>query len=631
MDSKGMKGVMRNAIMAAGALAFLSGMARTASAEMVFSAWMTGAAAGQDTTVRGRGVIGIKLNAAMDSARVFGAVTNLSGPVTSAFLQPGLPGQTGAQLISITDWFKGNSISILWSAIPRSTVDSMIRGLYYINVATAAHPTGEIRGQMGLERDTQFTADIRGTNEVPPVTTAADGMGFFQLSADDSTLNTWVVYSHPPASEGDTLIMAHFHIGPPGVNGPVAIDLTGDTSNGMMAVKKPLTSPLNGVTTAAFLDSLRKGSVYINFHSKRNPTGLMRGQLAPSNQLVFVSRLARNEAGNSGKGLTLISVSPDNAKLTVRSSFSGLSGPTTGASLRSGINTAVPFDSAAVASGGIASEITLANITTQGFTAGQFLTDLLMGRVSVNVNTAANPRGELTAPAIMPVRIGFAFRLDGSQETPPVATRAFGAGVATMDMDSLNLRWTVVADSLDSTYTGAHFHKEAPGKPGAIVFDITNTFVLNPDSLTGLYSTGLWTSKASPAPFSKSLARAMLAESLYVNIHTKRNPAGAIRGQLANLQPAGVPILARSRKAYGGYGQLAPAMAGNALRFQGLPGGALRVRILGMNGRILSRARLDMAESGLSEAMDLSALRPGMYIAAWDDALRGGSARFVKP
>lgn len=618
--------VLRTALLAAGLLALAPGKP---AAGLLLSAWLDGGQAGLDS-VKAKGVVGIKLNDAMDSALVYGAFNNLTGPITSAHFHPGKRGIDGPPAITITGWLKGNSIASTWAPIPRSTVDSLLRGLFYINVHTAAHPNGEIRGQVELERDMQFSAEIRGRFEKDSVATAAEGIGFFQLSADDSTLSTWVVYRYPAEEEADTLTMAHFHIGPKGENGPVAIDLTADTSAGYMMAGKSLVSPMNGITSAAFIDSLKKGSVYVNFHSKKHPGGLMRGQLTATQERIFPSLLQDNVGGVHRKGVAITWLSNDGKKLIVRASYSGMTGSVTAAHFHKATPVVVPIDSATITATGIAAEIALDAVSTAGFTVEGFIADLMKGDIYINVHTMANPAGEISGPLKLPARIGSAFNLEGAQETPAVATKAFGAGVVSMDPDSLNVRYAVVADSLDSAFTAAHFHKQAAGVAGGVVFDIGKSFTMNGDSLTGLWASGLWTPRNSPNPFTKALASALLEDSLYINIHTAKNPAGAIRGQIMDHKGVPVAIFGRMPKARAGFASLIPLSGGKAIRFQGEAGRTLTVRVVAMNGKVLEEKSMRLNAAGSSAAMELNGLRQGLYGVIWEDKGVQGSAKFLR-
>jgi hypothetical protein len=613
------------ALLAAGCLAFSAG---NASAGLLFSSWLDGAQEGLDS-VKAKGVMGIKLNEAMDTAWVYAAFNNLSGPITAAHFHAASRGAIGSPVVTITPWLKGNSISALWAPLAKTTVDSLLRGEFYVNIHTAANPNGEIRGQVELERDLQFVADIKGTDESPAVVTGAQGRGYFQLSADDSTLSAWVVYGQPGVSEADTITMAHFHVGSPGVNGPVGIDLTGDTAAGMIAAKKSLVSPMNGITSADFLDSLKSGKVYINFHSRKHGGGLMRGQLLPRHDRAFPIKLTGSATGIAGKGLAIVWITPDNGNLMLRASFTGLTGPVTAAHFHKGNAIVVPIDSADISAGGIMADIPLDSVATAGFSSRTFIDDLVSGAIYLNVHTTANPGGEISGTAILPSRIGSAFRLEGSQETPAVVTKAFGAGLASMDKDSTNLRFFVVADSLDSVFTLAHFHKQVAGTAGGVVLDIAPNLTMNTDKMTGLYGSGVWTSRSS-TPFTKPLASAMLADSLYINIHTARNPAGAIRGQVAGIKGSAVSIFGRLPRLKAGYARLVPLAGGAGLRFQGEPGRTLRVRIVGVTGRVFNDKRLSLDVAGLSSILDLSRLRQGMYVATWEERGVKYSARFMR-
>lgn len=612
-------------LLAAGCLALSAG---NASAGFLFSSWLDGAQEGL-ASVKAKGVMGIKLNEAMDTAWVYAAFTDLSGPITAAHFHGASRGADGSPVLTITPWLKGNTISTMWAPLAKTTVDSLLRGEFYVSIRTAANPDGEIRGQVELERDLQFVADIRGTEESPSVVTGAQGRGYFQLSADDSTLSATVVYRGPADAETDTITMAHFHVGSSGVNGPVGIDLTGDTAAGMIAARKSLVSPMNGITSADFLESLKSGDVYINFHSKKHAGGLMRGQLLPRHDRAFPIKLGGSKPGISGKGLAIAWITADNGNLMLRASYTGLTGPVTAAHFHKGGAIVIPIDSSSITAGGINANIPLDSVATAGFSARTFIDDLVSGAIHLNVHTTANPDGEIGGTAILPSRIGSAFMLEGAQETPAVATKAFGAGMTSMDKDSTNLRYMMVADSLDSVFTSAHFHKQVAGTAGGVVLDITPALTMNADKMTGLHGTGIWTSRLG-TPFTKPLAAAMLADSLYINIHTARNPAGAIRGQVGGIKGTAVSIFGRLPRMKAGFARLVPLAGGAGLRFQGEPGRALRVHIVGVTGRVFNEKRLALDAAGISGVLDLSLLPQGMYVASWKERGVGYSARFIR-
>lgn len=72
-------------------------------------------------------------------------VQNLSGSVTAAHFHRAAAGVAGPVVQSIT--FNGNHSSGVW-ALSESNRNALLAGEIYVNVHTAAHPDGEIRGQL---------------------------------------------------------------------------------------------------------------------------------------------------------------------------------------------------------------------------------------------------------------------------------------------------------------------------------------------------------------------------------------------------------------------------------------------------------------------------------------------------
>lgn len=54
------------------------------------------------------------------------------------------------------------------------------------------------------------------------------------------------------------------------------------------------------------------------------------------------------------------------------------------------------------------------------------LSELLRGRLYVNVHTAANPNGEIRGQVIQATPVGFFAKMDASQETPPNSSTEIG-------------------------------------------------------------------------------------------------------------------------------------------------------------------------------------------------------------
>lgn len=118
--------------------------------------------------------------------------------------------------------------------------------------------------------------------------------------------------------------------------------------------------------------------------------------------------------------------------------------------------------------------------------------------------------------------IGLAATLSAGQEVPKptgVRTAAGGRFVVTLVRTGTTgrLAWRLTFHGLTGPGTGAHIHLANAGRPGPVAI-----------SLCGPCRSGAGgTARASGA-----VVAALLAGRTYVNVHTARNPAGEIRGQI---------------------------------------------------------------------------------------------------
>jgi len=108
--------------------------------------------------------------------------------------------------------------------------------------------------------------NLSGAEEVPPLTVPGSGSGSFRV-ADDGTITGSVTTKDVQGT------MAHIHRGAKGANGPVIVPLNknGDTYS----------VPAGRKLTAAQMEELKAGRLYVNVHTTRNKGGEVRGQLQP--------------------------------------------------------------------------------------------------------------------------------------------------------------------------------------------------------------------------------------------------------------------------------------------------------------------------------------------------------------
>lgn len=129
----------------------------------------------------------------------------------------------------------------------------------------------------------KFEASLLGGNEVPPVATAANGEVEFE--ADDGALEYKL-----KAEDIENTVAGHIHLGAPGVNGPVVVNLISDEAcefeldevecEGVIDAAD-LTGPLAGQSLEDLLTEMRSGNTYTNVHTVQNPGGEIRGQNLP--------------------------------------------------------------------------------------------------------------------------------------------------------------------------------------------------------------------------------------------------------------------------------------------------------------------------------------------------------------
>ncbi len=155
--------------------------------------------------------------------------------------------------------------------------------LLYANLHTEENPTGEIRGQIFPSDDPlpapepDFTAILRGSEEVPPVSTSATGTASASLDEANTTLTVTGTYTglSGPAQAG------HIHEAPRGENGDVIVPLTltpdaDDSTAGTFEV----TATIGTEAGQLSLETLQNDGYYLNIHTEENSTGEIRGQLS---------------------------------------------------------------------------------------------------------------------------------------------------------------------------------------------------------------------------------------------------------------------------------------------------------------------------------------------------------------
>ena len=108
-------------------------------------------------------------------------------------------------------------------------------------------------------------APVDATNQ-----TATTGVGSVTAVLTDTKLSVSGTFSGLQAAA----TIAQIHVGPRGIPGPAALDLT---------VTKAVSGTIRGelTLTSAQVDHLKRGRLYVQIHSEKAPEGNLRGWLLP--------------------------------------------------------------------------------------------------------------------------------------------------------------------------------------------------------------------------------------------------------------------------------------------------------------------------------------------------------------
>jgi len=108
---------------------------------------------------------------------------------------------------------------------------------------------------------------LAGSQEVPPVSTAASASSTISVAAD-------LAISGSVSTTGVEGTMAHIHKAAAGQNGPVIVPMV-KTAENVWSI------PAGAKLTEAQYQDLKDGNLYINVHSAAHKGGEIRGQLKP--------------------------------------------------------------------------------------------------------------------------------------------------------------------------------------------------------------------------------------------------------------------------------------------------------------------------------------------------------------
>ena len=169
------------------------------------------------------------------------------------------------------------------------------------------------------------------------------------------------------------------------------------------------------------------------------------------------------------------------------------------------------------------------NTVLSVFVISIIITTGIVLSLSINLAVFAQNATQINSTSVSHQNANFSARLSGQGEVPPVQTIANGTADLVPTNDSIN--YFVNTTNLEGILAG-HIHLAPPGQNGPIVVTLFN--ITSPQDL--FYLKGNFTGESLEGPMQgntlSELIGVMNNGTSYVNVLTKQNPNGEIRGQI---------------------------------------------------------------------------------------------------
>jgi hypothetical protein len=193
---------------------------------------------------------------------------NLSGNAIAAHIHVGAAGVAGPVRVPLCAPCSSGVTGT--ATINADVLDAIMTGRAYVNVHTPTNPAGEIRDQVGIAATVKTT--LRAAQERPrPQGKLAKAKGTFTATITRTGTSGVITWRLTFAKLSGRAIAAHIHSGARGKAGPVSVPLCAPCRNGASG---------RATVSESVLNALESGRTYVNVHTKKNPAGEIRGQLA---------------------------------------------------------------------------------------------------------------------------------------------------------------------------------------------------------------------------------------------------------------------------------------------------------------------------------------------------------------
>jgi hypothetical protein len=515
------------------------------NAQTNFTATLSGTQENPVALTTGYGAINATLsgNTLTVSGSFAGLTSNFDANVAGgAHIHKAIAGRNGGIELLLTTTVSANLKSGTYDAanntftLTAAQVAALNAREFYINIHSVAFPGGELRGQLLPSSDAYLQANLSGSNEVPSISTEANGNLVFELVG-----NTLTASGSFDDLTGDVAVSiaggAHIHDAVAGRNGAVifVLNLTLDADN-----RGAIIQAANNAFTlsAAQVAALMANGNYINVHSTTFMSGELRGQITPISSAIFRAALTGAQevpAINSPATGRIVLTHDGLGNVTVSGSFNNLvddlnTAIAGGMHLHSGMagtNAGVDFVLTPTVSADNRSAVLAPAANTFAFSPAQIETLFNRGYY-VNVHSLAFASGELRGQVLPLARTYLGTNLAGVNEVQPVVSPAVGN--VQFEITGNKLVVTGGFAGLDGDFDasvagGSHLHLANAANNGGVTILLNAT--VNADLSGGIYS-------AANNTFTIDAAQkaSLLNGGVYVNIHTTTYGGGELRGQV---------------------------------------------------------------------------------------------------
>jgi hypothetical protein len=269
------------------AIVLTIGLFSAAASAQTLGAVLTGSQEVPPTTSPGFGNFVGVFDSTHANMTVTLTVANLGSPISGFHIHEKAPGSQNGSIVVNFQGLGGTFVNNKMTGTFAVAADVAARMLanpsnFYVNVHTNQFTGGAIRGDLAIAGGgvITYTADLRGTNEVPANSSLAFGSAFVTIDSINNTL-AWEVNTSGIASPS----LAHIHgQAATGVNAGILINFatsaaafTGGRTKGSVSI-----ASLSADTLTALITN--PSNFYVNVHSAAFPGGEIRGQLVAANE-----------------------------------------------------------------------------------------------------------------------------------------------------------------------------------------------------------------------------------------------------------------------------------------------------------------------------------------------------------